>query len=150
MSRTGLDKKDAGMFLKLMLTNERFKTFKGKAWAFKLAKRKGLTIEDAMKLIMKRRKKRAENNAMDNLVGGMGDASSTIGDLETQSLEEEFEDMDGDYGDELETESLEEEFDDFDGKTFIKKNQKMLIVVGIGLFLLFTKTGKGLIKKISG
>jgi hypothetical protein len=130
MKRTGLDKKDASMFLKLMLTNERFTTFKGKALAFKVAKNKGITIEDAMKMIMKRRKNRQQNNAMDNLTGGMGDASSTIGDLESLSLEEEF--------------------DDFEGQDFVKKNSKMLIVVGIGLFLLFTPMGKGLIKKITG
>lgn len=142
MKRTGLDKKDASMFLKLMLTNERFTTFKGKAFAFKVAKKKGITIEDAMKLITKRRMKRAENNAMDNLTGGMGDASSTIGELENQSLENEFDDF--------ETQSLEEEFDDFAGQDFIKKNSKMLIVVGVGLFLLFTPMGKGLVKKITG
>ena len=89
-----------------------------------------------------RRKKRQENNAMDNLTGGMGDASSTIGELESQSLENEFDDF--------ETQSLEEEFDDFAGKDFIKKNSKMLIVVGVGLFLIFTPMGKGLVKKITG
>ena len=142
MKRTGLDKKDASMFLKLMLSNERFTTFKGKAHAFRVAKKKGITIEDAMKMIMMRRKKRQENNAMDNLTGGMGDASSTIGELESQSLENEFDDF--------ETQSLEEEFDDFAGKDFIKKNSKMLIVVGVGLFLIFTPMGKGLVKKITG
>ena len=142
MKRTGLDKKDASMFLKLMLTNERFTAFKGKALAFKIAKNKGVTIEDAMKMIMKRRKNRQQNNAMDNLTGGMGDASSTIGDLESLSLENEFDDF--------ETQSLEEEFDDFAGKDYVNKNSKMLIVVGVALFLILTPMGKRLVKKITG
>ena len=129
MKRTGFGKAEASRFLKLLLTNERFKGYKGKVWAFKMASKKGLSIDDAMKLITKRRKKREENNAMDNLTGGDGDASSTIETLETQSLENEY--------------------DDFDGKEFVTKN-KMYIIVGIGAFLLFTKMGKGLIKKITG
>ena len=142
MKRTGLPKKDAGMFLKLMLSNERFKTFRGKAFAFKVAKKKGLSIDDAMKLITKRRMRRKEQTSLDNLTG----ASQNLGELETQALEEQFDDADGGF----ETQALEEQFDDFAGGDFIKKNQKMLIVVGIGVFLLFTKTGKGLIKKITG
>ncbi len=47
----------------------------------------------------------SKRRLMDNLTGGMGDASSTIGKLESQSLENEFDDF--------ETQSLEEEFDDF-------------------------------------
>jgi len=154
MKRTGLDKKDASMFLKLMLTNERFTAFKGKALAFKIAKNKGVTIEDAMKMIMKRRKNRQQNNAMDNLIGGMGDASSTIGDLESLSLENEFDDFETqsleEEFDDFETQSLEEEFDDFAGKDYVNKNSKMLIVVGVALFLILTPMGKRLVKKITG
>ena len=86
--------------------------------------------------------RRKEATSLDNLTG----ASQNLGELETQALEEQFDDADGGF----ETQALEEQFDDFAGGDFIKKNQKMLIVVGIGVFLLFTKTGKGLIKKITG
>ena len=112
MKRTKLSKKDASMFLNLLLTNKRFAKCKNKLSAFKLAKKDGITINDAMKLISKRRKARQENNAMDNLI--------------------------------------DSEYNNFDGKNFIKKNSKMLIIVGVGVFLLFTPMGKGLIKKITG
>ncbi len=140
MKRTGLGKNDANKFLELMLRNERFQTFKGKAFAFKLAKRKGITIDDAMKMIMKRRKQRAEETSLDNLTG----ASQKVGELETQALEEQFDDADGGF----EMQSLEEQFDDFEGGGFIQKNRNLLIVVGIGILLLFTKQGKELIKKL--
>lgn len=112
MKRTKLSKKDASMFLNLLLTNKRFAKCKNKLSAFKLAKKDGITINDAIKLISKRRKARQENNAMDNLI--------------------------------------DSEYNNFDGKNFIKKNSKMLIIVGVGVFLLFTPMGKGLIKKITG
>lgn len=112
MKRTKLSKKDASMFLNLLLTNKRFAKCKNKLSAFKLAKKDGITINDAMKVITKRRKARQENNAMDNLI--------------------------------------DNEYNNFDGKNFIKKNSKMLIIVGVGVFLLFTPMGKGLIKKITG
>lgn len=112
MKRTKLSKKDASMFLNLLLTNKRFAKCKNKLSAFKLAKKDGITINDAMKLISKRRKARQENNAMDNLI--------------------------------------DSEYNNFDGKNFIKKNSKMLIIVGVGVFLLFTPMGKGLITKITG
>jgi hypothetical protein len=112
MKRTKLSKKDASMFLNLLLTNKRFAKCKNKLSAFKLAKKEGMTINDAMNLISKRRKEKQENNAMDNLI--------------------------------------DNEYNHFDGKNFIKKNSKMLIIVGVGVFLLFTPMGKGLIKKITG
>lgn len=112
MKRTKLSKKDASMFLNLLLTNKRFAKCKNKLSAFKLAKKEGITINDAMKLISKRRKARQENNAMDNLI--------------------------------------DSEYNNFDGQNFIKRNSKTLIIVGVGVFLLFTPMGKGLIKKITG
>ena len=42
-------------------------------------------------MIMKRRKRRAEETSLDNLTG----ASQKVGELETQALEEQFDDADG-------------------------------------------------------
>tara|TARA_B100000963_G_scaffold334256_1_gene327301 strand:- start:999 stop:1430 length:432 start_codon:yes stop_codon:yes gene_type:complete len=126
MKKMGLSKKDALIFLHLMTTNENFRGFKGKKRAFLLAKKQGISIGDAMNEVAKRRAERKANNALDNLTG----ASQTIAELETQELEEKF--------------------SDFDGGDFIKKNGKVLIVVGLTAFLLFTKMGKKIVKDMIG
>lgn len=174
MKRTGLPKGDAMRFLELLHKNERFKAFKNKKWAFKLAKKRGLSIDEAMKHILKRKLDRAKDTSLNNLTGGEGDASSTIGDLETQDLEERMSDSDtyDNYDDdedyteeeemdleeefsnldnalvELEEEEEDDDFDGFDAKAFAKKNKTMLIVGGAVLILFFTKMGKDLVKKI--